>query len=919
MTMTRFITTLLLATLLAGSVLAVAPTQEAIEKWKAEGKLGTYLEQRREAMKLGFDQPNERPVIDRRAIASRLAAGVQAADTLRVVVLLVDFSDNPMDGGSQVGSPAKFDSILFSDQTLDPPDSINPTGSMTDYYKEATYDQIYLKGDIFGPFRMPQPYSYYVADDNGIGKSPELVATAVNLADPAVNFADYARDGSHCDGLVIIHAGRGAEEGVYGIWSHKWNLQPSLTKDGVLLSNYTMNPEESGTALSPIGVFCHEYGHFLGLPDLYDINDDTGTSLGLGSWSLMATGNYLGGSKKPAHFDPYCREQIGVISYTEVTANLHQAPITDATTSPVVYRLRNAASGSNEYWLVENRQKTGFDLNLPGAGLCVYHVDDNVGGSNHLPVYHVAMEQADGNFDLEYTTNNSGDGGDPFPGATNNRSFNDFTTPNTFTNGGFATGIAIWDISDAASTMYADLDIEPSRPLVQLQGTSPIRFNDDAPRGDGDGIPEAGETVQVYVRVNNLLRTAYNPRLTVTTNNPYITFTTPSVTYDNTTLSVSPLDNTTPVEFTVADSLIPVIDSFFLTVTTDSLNSTPGSDEFAQTFGVEKQIGAANVLVIDDDRGDAYEDYYTNSFYKVRVPTQVWHVNPDGLPTLPDMQQYGMVFWHMGRDTLAGDIDATRIALMKSYLDGGGNLMLSAMQGISDINTVDAGFLSTYFRASYGGSAFYPTMLGVGGTQIGDNTKYFFRNDFAQPSYPTVPWVNVLSGGEGFLYQSNAATHYWGVSYNSGTYKTALLTFPAEFVNSELATWSPLDTLIGRITNFFGGIPTSIYDGSPFTMLPQSFDLVQNFPNPFNPTTTIQYTLRDNGSTGSDAPRTRLVIYNALGQQVKTLVDKVQIPGKYSGEWDGRTDGGSKVASGIYFYRLERAGEAQTKKMVLLK
>jgi len=65
--------------------------------------------------------------------------------------------------------------------------------------------------------------------------------------------------------------------------------------------------------------------------------------------------------------------------------------------------------------------------------------------------------------------------------------------------------------------------------------------------------------------------------------------------------------------------------------------------------------------------------------------------------------------------------------------------------------------------------------------------------------------------------------------------------------------------------------------------------------------------------------KTSLIIYNTLGQRVKTLVDEVQSPGIYKIEWDGSGDNGAKVASGIYFYRLQRGDEANTKKMIFLK
>lgn len=94
--------------------------------------------------------------------------------------------------------------------------------------------------------------------------------------------------------------------------------------------------------------------------------------------------------------------------------------------------------------------------------------------------------------------------------------------------------------------------------------------------------------------------------------------------------------------------------------------------------------------------------------------------------------------------------------------------------------------------------------------------------------------------------------------------------------------------------------------------LPHSFAVSQNYPNPFNPTTKINF----------DVPvksEVRLTIYNVLGQKVSTLINKSMQPGKYQVDWSGQNDGGSQVASGVYFYKFEAGSFVQTKKMVMLK
>lgn len=109
---------------------------------------------------------------------------------------------------------------------------------------------------------------------------------------------------------------------------------------------------------------------------------------------------------------------------------------------------------------------------------------------------------------------------------------------------------------------------------------------------------------------------------------------------------------------------------------------------------------------------------------------------------------------------------------------------------------------------------------------------------------------------------------------------------------------------------------TGVNDNEPGT-IPVAYSLDQNYPNPFNPTTQISYGVPEQS-------RITLTIYNALGQEVRRLVDGVQAPGNHAVIWNGTNSAGEKVASGVYLYKLEAAGSkgatfVQTKKLVLLK
>ncbi|MCH7690660.1 MAG: M6 family metalloprotease domain-containing protein [candidate division Zixibacteria bacterium] len=906
---------------LAPPAKAVAPAPGTIEKWKAEGVLKKNIEIWKNFKANGGCAPSQHSIFDKKSLAAAKSSGSVSAVTAKILVILVDFSDHEYTGQSFAATPADFDSILFSDK--------NPTGSLTDFYRENSYGNFVLIGQVTDWLRMPSSYDTYEGGVSGLGPSGrQLALDAVVAADAwGVNFAEFDANGDGwLDGLVIIHAGLGAEFGVFGIWSHKWTMPMgnTINRDGINILDYTMNPEEQPGSISPIGVICHEFGHFLELPDLYDIDYDPETSEGLGRWALMASGNYNGNSQTPAHFCAWSKARVGFLNLIEVVTNLDSVAIPAIEFTASAFQLINSvsvASGFGQYWVVENRQRMGFDVGLPASGLLIYHVD-TLAAQNNIDVfrYFVGLEQADGKQDLEFTLSNSGDGGDPFPGSTVNREFHDQSTPNDALNiTGERAKMGVWDISDSGPIMYADFDREWSRPYIV---TDSIMFSDASPGGNGDGNLDPGETIQVFFTARNLMRLGYKAKATLTTSNPDITFTANDVSFailfDDTPVN----NDAAPISFTISNSVVSVLDSFFLTISCDSLFAgTPGNDDnYSRTFGFEIAVGTPKILIVDDDRGADYEQVIKDVLSTRKMPFKIWNKKVQNSPTSADLKKYPIVFWHTGADA-PNVITAADITAMSDFMDNGYSLFLSATSGLRNIQAIDPDFLINYFGAEFNDTSISASNIrGVLGSELGDSSRYKVP---PTPDFPPRPALRVASGGEGFLtYVFGTIEPSAGISYR-GSHKSVIISFPVEAIVYQLSPLNfiwPVDTLINRVIDFFDPVSTGIFDNNdPFSQLPESFELNQNFPNPFNPSTTISYTIKSRGSIGSELYRTQLDIFNLLGRKVKTLVDKVQSPGSYTVEWQGDTDSGSKVASGIYFYRLILGPEMQTKKMMLLK
>lgn len=371
--------------------------------------------------------------------------------TRRALVLLVDFSDKAANEPQ-----GHYHDMLFSVGSY-------ATGSMRDFYREASYSQLDVDGEVSGTggptsgwYRAPQTKEFYTNNDYGFGTYPrnaqKLVEDAVDLAAPHVNFAQYDNDGDGVvDALVIIAAGSGGEvTGNTGdIWSHKWGINPK-TVDGVQVQTYFMAPEDGR-----VGVMSHELGHLLmKWPDLYDTDY---TSRGTGRWDLMAGGSWNDGGNTPAHPTAWCKLKAGWINPVTIANAQQSVTIQPYATHSQVYKLPVGGSASKEYFLVTNRQQTKFDSHLPGEGCIIEHVDDNQVNNTDETHYLVDIEQADGQSHLNSNAN-SGDAGDPFPTATNN-AFAMGTTPNSNAYDGSDSKVAVTNIQRSGDLITADINV----------------------------------------------------------------------------------------------------------------------------------------------------------------------------------------------------------------------------------------------------------------------------------------------------------------------------------------------------------------------------------------------------------------------------------------------------------------------------
>ncbi|UCE26823.1 MAG: M6 family metalloprotease domain-containing protein [Candidatus Coatesbacteria bacterium] len=393
------------------------------------------------------------------------------------VAVLVDFPDRPHDPSHPESA---YDELLYSDNEY-------PTGSLRDFFQENSFYQYDVEGEAYGWYTTPDDYYDNYNDGNyGLSWGGRLVALrAAELSDPDVNYGLYDNDGpdgvpnsgdddGYVDLFLVFHADPGGEDtgDPNDIWSHKWNLSPAYETDDpkagggyIKIYDYAIQPEEeTDGAIIGISVVCHEMGHVIGLPDLYDYSRWT---LGIGLWGLMGYGAWGGDGidgRYPSHLCAWSKERLDWVTPTVVTEDMEDVTLRPVEQYQDVYKIWRDGSPGQEYFLIANRQNVGFDQTLVGTGILIWHIDHT------LPQWHnvVDLEEADGLDDLEHGDgerpdpyeDNIGDDGDPYPGSSDATAFAPHTYPNSDDNDGVPTNITISGFETVGLSLICDIYLD---------------------------------------------------------------------------------------------------------------------------------------------------------------------------------------------------------------------------------------------------------------------------------------------------------------------------------------------------------------------------------------------------------------------------------------------------------------------------
>lgn len=325
--------------------------------------------------------------------------GIGTAPNLapRGVVIIVNFKDEAMQPTSTL---EKFDELFNSENcTVNQLYGVN-FGSAAQYFADQSNGAYRPIFDVFGPYTLSRNMEYYGHDISNTDRdehAADAVAEACIGLNSQIDFTQYDSDNDgKVDFVYVVYAGEGQASGgpANTIWPHNWSLDAAryygkctytasqCNLDGKQISNYAMSGELMWNDFAGIGTLCHEFGHVMGLPDLYDTQYSTNYKKALtpNDWDVMDLGSYNGNGHCPPNYDPWEKYFFGWLKPVNYGSNPHLLTLNANGTENYNVLQITSANGLQDYdysnwaYYIENRQRQGWDTYLGAHGMLVWKV-----------------------------------------------------------------------------------------------------------------------------------------------------------------------------------------------------------------------------------------------------------------------------------------------------------------------------------------------------------------------------------------------------------------------------------------------------------------------------------------------------------------------------------------------------------------
>lgn len=396
----------------------------------------------------------------------RFTSNFPKKGAIKGLVILVQYQDVKF----KLSNPKQYFTDMLNKQGFS---EYGGTGSARDFFIDNSNGAFTPQFDVFGPFTLPNNMAYYGANDyisDQDQAAEDMIVHGCKGLDAEINFADYDFDNDgYVDNVFVFYAGQG--EASYGsedtVWPHQWELSEAnkvFTLDGKKINRYACSNEWEKDRPDGIGTFVHEFSHVMGLPDLYvtDDSDPDYTSPTPGEWSVMDYGPYNNDGRTPPCYSMFERNAMEW-TMPEVITDASSLTLTNLATSNKGYLI--PTNKDNEFFLLENRQKSGWDKYLPGHGMLIWHVDfnqtvwDSNAVNNTLSHHYVQIEPSNGSFTPEKNS------GWAWPNSASRNIFTASTTPTMKTWAGKAVNFPLTNITETADGVIT-FDVLGGKPAI---------------------------------------------------------------------------------------------------------------------------------------------------------------------------------------------------------------------------------------------------------------------------------------------------------------------------------------------------------------------------------------------------------------------------------------------------------------------
>ena len=415
----------------------------------------------------------------------------------------------------------------------------------------------------------------------------------------------------------------------------------------------------------------------------------------------------------------------------------------------------------------------------------------------------------------------------------------------------------------------------------------------DDVNGVPNGIPEPGETCELTVELQNSrpFATAVDVTAVLSTGDPGITITDDSADFPDIDPEAAGDNSDNPFVFEVSDTFEAHYVVFELT--------KYANDNYSTTESITFMVGIPQILLVDDDGGGDFEEAYISDLESMDLAVNTWEVTGQGSPSGDYLLNYELVIWHTGMEL--DPLDQDEQDAIAAYLDAGSKLFMSS-ENLGDA-LGDSSFYQDYFHATHEIDHILTTsMNGVEGHPISDSTSLLLLGGEYWPDSQSA----IIPDGEAeavYNYTNLAAST--GVISYAGSYALLYFAAPYECIAPNPTSSTPRAEVMSNIISWFNEFEVSVDPDMELAAV--NYLLCEVYPNPFNPSATISFSLPQSGMVTA-------AVFNVNGARVAEVYSGQMKAGQHTFEFDG-----SELSSGIYFLNIESPSGLTVQKMVLMK